>query len=263
MIEFQPHVYSYHHTKDIPNVGGYHRHMHNGYEILYFLSGDAEYIIGSSVYHLHPRDLLLIHPRSFHYLNPLTDATYERFVIHFPAEKIPASCQEFAEGAKEIYRIPRGSPIDRFFESWSEAEDMLNHDELKEFLYPSVTHIMLYLRHLTEESAAEPVRENPTLEAILRYIDEHPAEQVTAAALASEFFVSTSWLTHTFRRNLGISLGQYTEKKRILFAEARIREGSTPTDAAKLCGYENYSTFYRQYKKILGRTPREDEIRLR
>lgn len=263
MIEFEKGFYSYAHTVSTPKIGAYHRHMHNTYEILYFLQGDAEYIIESSVYRLKPRDLLLIRPRSFHYLSPLSDATYERFVIQFPADKIPASCIEFAESAKEIYRVPNGSPVDRLFESWSEAETLLSENEMKEFLYSTVTHIMLYLRHLTEESEAEPVRENPILENILRYIDTNPTERFTASALAAKFFVSTSWLTHTFRQNLGVSLGEYSEKKRILFAEACIREGKSPTDASKLCGYDNYSTFYRQYKKILGRTPRDDEKRLR
>ena len=134
---------------------------------------------------------------------------------------------------------------------------------MKEFLYSTVTHIMLYLRHLTEESKAEPVRENPTLESILRYIDSNPTEQFTASKLAAKFFVSTSWLTHIFRKNLGVSLAQYTQKKRILYAESNIRDGLSPTDTAKLCGYENYSTFYRQYKNILGKTPKDDEKRLR
>ena len=51
---------------------------------------------------------------------------------------------------------------------------------------------------------------------------------------------------------------QYVEKKRILYAEAKIHAGMSPTDVAKLCNYENYSTFYRQYKKVLGHSPAED-----
>ncbi|MBQ9079651.1 MAG: helix-turn-helix transcriptional regulator [Clostridia bacterium] len=257
MLEFTK-DYSFHHTADTPRRDGFHRHMHNGYEILYFVRGDAEYIIEGSVYRLKPYDLLFIHPRTFHYLKPLSEATYERFVIHFPADKIPPSCRDFAESSKEIYRIPRGSAMDKFFESWAAVEPQFSEQELREFLYPSVTAAMLYLRHLPSEEVVEPIRENPALENILRYIDEHPERRTTAAELSAKFYVSTSWIVHTFRRTLGLSLMQYIEKKRILYAESRIRDGLCPTDAAKLCNYENYSTFYRQYKKVLGHAPGED-----
>ena len=38
-----------------------------------------------------------------------------------------------------------------------------------------------------------------------------------------------------------------------------IRSGMVPTEVAQHCGFENYATFYRQYKKILNRTPKEDK----
>ena len=252
---------SFHHTVDIPTEKDFHRHMHNGYEILYFLKGDAEYIIEGSVYKLRPRDLLFIHPRTFHYLKPLTAATYERFVIHFPEERIPASIRTFAEEAKEIYRIPKGSLLDRYFATWAEVEPQFSDVELREFLEPSLSAALLYLRHLPEESTFEPIRENRTLNSILRYIDEHPMDQLTAEQLSAEFYMSTSWIVHTFKKALGISLMQYVEKKRILYAESLLRSGMSPTEVAKLCHYESYSTFYRQYRRVLGHSPKNERVK--
>ena len=125
-------------------------------------------------------------------------------------------------------------------------------------LYPSLSSALLYLKCLPQEAPVAPIRANPTLENILRYIDEHPEAHLTAEDLSREFYMSTSWIVHTFRKTLGISLMQYIEKKRILYAESRICDGISPTEVAKLCHYENYSTFYRQYKKVLGHTPQED-----
>jgi AraC-like DNA-binding protein len=48
----------------------------------------------------------------------------------------------------------------------------------------------------------------------------------------------------------------YIGKKRILYAETLLAEGMTPTEVAKECGYDTYTTFYRQYKKHTGRAPR-------
>ena len=258
MIETDNGQYSFHHTVDIPQREGFHRHMHNGYEILYFLRGDAEYIIEGSVYRLKPHDLLFIHPRSFHYLKPLSDATYERFVIHFPESRIPQSLLPFVKNAKEIYRIPPGSLAASFFDTWAKAETEFSGDEMNEFLLPSLASALLSLKHLPQEDTVVPIRENHTLEAILRYIDEHPDEPLSAETLSAKFYMSTSWIVHTFKKSLGISLMQYVGKKRILYAESLLRAGGTPTEVAKLCRFESYSTFYRQYKKILGHAPQED-----
>ena len=251
--------YSFRHSADIPSKSGFHRHMHNGYEILYFMRGDAEYIIEGSVYRLKPRDLLFIHPRTFHCLKPLSDATYERFVLSFSEEHVPVSLRSFVESSKEIYRIPKGSLIDLFFEAWAHAEIEFSSAETQEYLGTALSSVLLFLKSLPTEESVEPIRENLTLEKVLHYIDEHPEEPLSAEILSAKFYMSTSWIVHTFKKSLGISLMQYVGKKRILYAEEQIRAGKSPTEVAKLCRFESYSTFYRQYKRIIGHSPQEDQ----
>ena len=246
---------SFHHTVDTPKPNAFHKHMHNGYELLYFVKGDAEYIIEGSTYRLRAGDLLFIHPRKFHYLKPLSDAVYERFVIHFSLDKLPPELQELTENMREIYRIERGSLADRFFGTWKEVETLFTREEMNEYLYSSLVAILLYVKYLPNENKISPIRTDPTLENILRYIDSHPEEQLTAESLAAKFYMSSSWIVHSFRKSLGISLMQYIQKKRVLYAENLILNGALPTDVAKQCNYESYSTFYRQYKKILGVSP--------
>ena len=95
------------------------------------------------------------------------------------------------------------------------------------------------------------------LDAFLFSLGCYPGEPITAADLSARFFVSTSWIVHGFREHLGISLAQYVNRKRILYAEAQIRAGATPTAVAKACHYDSYVTFYRQFKKYLGYAPSE------
>lgn len=252
---------SIHHTIDTPKRDSFHRHMHNGYEIFYFVRGDAEYIIEGSVYKLRSGDLLFISPRKFHYLNPVSDATYERFVIHFSLESVPEELRDFVVNSNEIYRISKGSLADRFFSMWAESETLFSEAELEEYLKTVLPQVILYIKYLPDESRIKPIRRDTTLEGILQYIDSHPTEQLTAESLSSKFYMSGSWIVHTFKKNLGISLMQYIQKKRILYAEALIQSGIPPTEAAKLCNYDSYSTFYRQYKKILGVSPMDTQKR--
>ncbi|MBQ8850069.1 MAG: helix-turn-helix transcriptional regulator [Clostridia bacterium] len=255
MAQYSSTELSYHHTKDTPKSDSFHRHMHNGYELFYFVRGDAEYIIEGSAYRLRPGDLLFIHPRKFHYLNPVSDATYERFVIHFSIDYVPEELRDFVRGSNEIYRITKGSLAERFFATWSEVENLFSKEDLSEYLRTSLSSAILFIKYLPDESSVKPIRRDATLESILQYIDSHPDEQLSAESLSAKFYMSSSWIVHTFKKNLGISLMQYIQKKRVLYAEALIYGGTTPTEAAKLCNYESYSTFYRQYKKILGVSP--------
>jgi len=245
------------HTVEIPDPDAFHKHMHNSYEIFYFVSGDAEYIIEGSVYPLKQGDLLFIHPRKFHYLNPLSDAVYERFVINFPIEAIPPELRETVSLSGDIYRIEGSSPISEFFSSWITNEEILPEEKMSEYLYYSLMAMLVYIGSLSEKATVSAIKNNPTLEKIMQYIDEHPEERLNADILSAKFYMSNSWIVHSFKKKLGISLMQYIRKKRILYAESLIRGGTSPTDAAKLCNYENYSTFYRQYRDILKELPTE------
>ena len=40
----------------------FRRHLHNEYELYYFLEGNSDYLVGDSVYRLRKNDLLLIRP---------------------------------------------------------------------------------------------------------------------------------------------------------------------------------------------------------
>ena len=94
------------HSKGMPEPTNFHKHMHNEYEILYFVSGDANFQIEGTTYKLKPRDLLFIRPRTFHYSPPRPTEIYERFVLNFSEDLLECELHEFAKNAENIYSIP-------------------------------------------------------------------------------------------------------------------------------------------------------------
>jgi AraC-like DNA-binding protein len=52
-----------------------------------------------------------------------------------------------------------------------------------------------------------------------------------------------------------ISIMDYIKQKKILLAQDLIANGTKPTLAAQELGFEEYSTFFRLYKKYLGCSP--------
>ena len=90
---------------------------------------------------------------------------------------------------------------------------------------------------------------------MLTYIDEHLCEKILLEDLALHVACSVSSLCHLFQRRMNVSPKQYILHKKMALANKLIRDGTPPTSASLLVGYENYSNFYRLYSKIYGETP--------
>lgn len=250
--------YSLEHNIDFPLQKDYYSHMHNEYEILYFIKGSAHYQIENTVYRLSPGDLLLIRPRCFHCLIPLAPKEYERFVLHFTGDQIPKQLLDTALSASEIHAYPIGGAIHHRFEQIIELKKQIEKQDLSLLMDGLLNELLIRMKYQPSDYTAQTVRIDDTLAKILEEINTRPQENVSVQDLIDRYFVSRSWLEHSFRERLGMTPLQYINQKRILYAQALIQNGLSPTLAAEYCHYTTYVTFYRNYKKILHRTPEED-----
>lgn len=242
-----------------PEAGNFARHLHNDYELLYFVEGDADYIVGSSTYRLHPHDLLLIPPATYHHLSLRSAVPYERFVINFSAALIPPEMSECTGGFQIFYAISptRDAPVRQMLYALREVCDTFSAQDASLALIRTVQLLLLHLKYAAQ-GQTEPPRQNEPLCAILAYIDGHLSAPMDARDIATRFFVSPSWLAHTFSAFFGMGISQYISRKRILYAQQLLKTGVPPTRAAELCGYANYTTFYRQYRRFLAVSPADD-----
>ena len=73
-------------------AGDFRYHMHNEFEIFFFVQGDVSYIVEQQVYTLLPGDILLFNNTEFHYPTFRSNAEFERIVLHFD----PTVAQQFS-----------------------------------------------------------------------------------------------------------------------------------------------------------------------
>lgn len=95
------------------------------------------------------------------------------------------------------------------------------------------------------------------VQCILRTLNEDLS--ITGERLASDLGVSSGHLARAFKREMGISLVDYRNRKRLdHFFEILQRMGSTSNllDAALEAGFGSYAQFHRVYRKFIGATPR-------
>ncbi|MDG0814200.1 response regulator transcription factor [Cohnella rhizosphaerae] len=110
------------------------------------------------------------------------------------------------------------------------------------------------------EAAAKAIRGRSRLDLdeIRAYIDAHFAEELTLESLSHRYFVSKEHLSRAFKAHVGTGITDYVTMRRMVYAEALLREGKVSIkQAAKLAGYEDLAYFYRVFKRRFGISPGE------
>lgn len=235
----------------------YYCHMHNDYEVLFFYKGNADYTIENQSFHLKTNDMLIIKPMVYHGLNVLSSEPYERCVFNFSKMVLSEEQHAVIEKASPIYRIEENSPIRYIFDTLRACEKVLSEKEFEYMINSSLYNILANLRHLPARKR-HTKSESTKLDEIIEYIHSHPEAELNTQTLAERFFVSKSWIDHTFKTHLKMSPKQYINQKKILYAQSLILSGTPITEAAEKCNYKNYTTFYRQYLTFLGHEPYQD-----
>ena len=233
----------------------FEKHMHNCYELYCFLDGNADYIVGDTVYHLQPHDLLLIRPSVYHCLKPLSDAPYHRVVINFTAKHLSETVCGEIETLPTYSRLPPDCLINEYYDHAFDIVDRYRENDAYETIVQYLNQILTELKYTEKSTDRNTSIIHPLLGKIITYIDRNLNRELNVQVLSDKFFISPSWIMHAFREFLNIGTMEYINNKKILYAQQLIESGVPPMTAAEQCSFNNYSTFYMQYKKILGISP--------
>ncbi|GAA0953321.1 GlxA family transcriptional regulator [Nonomuraea longicatena] len=104
------------------------------------------------------------------------------------------------------------------------------------------------------EAVATPRR--PALRRLLDTIAAEPAANHTLAAMADRAAVSERHLTRLFRREIGLTPGQYVERIRVEAAQALLETSAAGVDSiARSCGFGSDESMRRAFLQVLGTTP--------
>jgi AraC-like DNA-binding protein len=91
--------------------------------------------------------------------------------------------------------------------------------------------------------------------AATKYIDEHISEPIRLDTLADELYVSKSTLCHKFSSVMNMTTNNYISLKKMHYATELLREGYSAGDVAAMVGYDNYTSFFYNYKRVIGVSP--------
>lgn len=228
-------------------------HCHARFEVIAVIEGDITVAFEGRACRISAGECAILSPLAYHTVDANHRGSYRRITALFDAATIPAPLRaRLSAAGKEIYLVP-----------FPEAEELraayLSSE--REFFAPLAESILVRMLYdaVRIGGAAETAQIDPPLAKILSYIDAHLCEPLSLDVVACAAMLSKSSLCHLFVDRMKISPKQYILKKKLALARARIAEGMPPTEAALSVGYEEYSSFYRAYKKHFGVDPSSEK----
>lgn len=245
-------------------------HYHDFDKIMLFLSGDASYSVEGRKYELKPYDIVLVGAGEIHRPIVHSGVPYERIIIYISSgfmEKyredgcdLSRCIRDAGKNHNHVLRIKNLEKSSLYTVGRRLAASFQKEEYARE-LYQKVLFLefmILLNRAILEHSIDFPENavSNEKVAGIVDYINAHLGEEVSVDFLAEHFFLSRSYLMHLFKAETGYSIGSYINEKRLLAAKAMIRDGESVTDACYACGFKDYSTFSRAFKKRFHTTPK-------
>ena len=94
------------------------------------------------------------------------------------------------------------------------------------------------------------------VEQIKSYVREHIDERLDLEDIARQFYISSHYLSHYFRRETGFTLGQFIAQAKIDRAKELLQKGFSVTDTAISLSYNSDSHFINTFKRLTGTTPK-------
>lgn len=246
-------------------------HFHDFHKILLLMKGNVSYCVEGRTYDLQEDDIVFVPAGEVHRPVLHDTAIYERIIIYISKDYLStyrtdnydlAQCLiEAHQKQSHVLRVPAFGTT-KLGQIVRELEQSLDSNEYANELYHNLLFLefMIQLNRVAIHDGIEYLSNsssNKKMIDVIDYLNEHLTDDLSIDFLAETFYLSRYHLMHAFKEETGYTIGNYLSTKRLLLARDRIRQGEPITNVCYECGFRNYSTFSRAYKKNFGCSPRE------
>ena len=233
-------------------------HTHNHMELFFIVGGKGQFLIGDQLHPVGANHLVIINPNVVHTEVSLNAQPLEYIVLGI--EGIQLADSDTSNGQFNILDHYESVEISGCL------RNILREMEQKNPGYEDVCQaymeilIIRLMRSTALAVPAEPltVSANRQCAAVKRYIDLHFKEPLTLEQLAEEGHMNKFYLSHTFKREYGVSPINYLISKRIEESKYLLAETDlSMSQIAQLLGFSSLSYFSQVFHRTQSITPKE------
>lgn len=229
-------------------------HFHKGCEIAYVLNGNVNVTINNKTYSGKEDMIFFINPYQSH---GYKDIDGHNKMLMF----IPSSFYADFEQMFKTHLIP------------SELTDFEFNKKIKKLLYELSTlknqtflvikgYVNIIIGEIVSHYKLETIKnttKNDIIINILQYIENNFNKDLSLPSISANFNYTPSYFSKFFKKNIGENYVDYVAGIRIshFLKLANDTKETNITDQALACGFDSLSTFYRVFKKIYGKSPKD------
>ncbi len=254
-------IYAHRTSDEHPCNTDFSLHTHERCEIFCFLGGKGQFKIEGSTYPLSSGDILIMRSGEAHYIDIDPSFSYTRISIHFDAGIFDGFDKErtllIPFTMRERGKLNHYS-ADELGSSYRKLIDGLSYDKNPDRL--SIIAMLLPLINDIRTAfnrKPSPTEDETVIQRVIRYLNSNLAEHISLDDICREFYISKPQLCRLFKATTGSTVWEYITAKRLILAQSYIRAGHAPTKIFAECGFGDYSSFFRAYKKKFGTSPKQ------
>lgn len=236
-------------------------HIHDRYELYCLVKGRVGYVIEGHYYKLRPGTVLVIRQGEAHKLVVNERDEYERYVLIFRPEIFSAFSASLLKpftdrglGVRNLYLSSElgVSAITMFEKIFKEAPFSCPLDAVISNISALLSSVgVAFSNNNSEHNNTE----NDLGHSIISYINENLSGDLSLETISRIIHLSPSQINRIFKKITGTSIHDYILSKRLILFQEKLSSGKTATIASQECGFKDYSSFYRLYKKRFGVSP--------
>ena len=110
--------------------------------------------------------------------------------------------------------------------------------------------------YLTQYTAPKEIALRPEIKRALAYIDKHLYQNPSLRDISDYVYLSETYFSKLFKKEMGLTLVQYVNQRKLDQAKILLRESDTPIESiAKALGFSRPSYFSKIFKEAMADTP--------
>lgn len=234
-------------------------HIHTNHELYYLIDGKTKYFVDDEVYILEKGNLIFVPSNTLHNSDSEDTLYNERICLAVPDNIFGNGYLPIFEELKKdkLIYIPREKiyMVEKLLDK-IEKEHKKN-GAYKDYLIRIYTLELLTLicRHRKKHSDTSTPA-NKMIAQVSEYIRSNFNTSVTLSELSRTFSISESYLSRSFKKEIGIGIGEYITYLRITNAENLLIETELPIiEIAHQCGFHDSNYFSAVFKRFSGQSP--------
>lgn len=262
--------FKYFHLKDKESIE-IKSHYHDFNKIIVFISGNVNYLIEGKSYKLKPWDIILVNNNEVH--RPIINSgePYERIIIwmnklflerHSTDDSNLLTCFNICLSQKNNLLRLNSANTQRIINLLQSLDNNCTDNKFGSHILQNsiLIQLMVYINRLLLDNELNiektDIKYDSRIVDIIEYINKNLSGNLSIENISSKFFINKYYLMHKFKEQTGYTIHSYIQQKRLLYASVLIKQGNQISNVCLECGFVDYSSFVRAFKKMFDLSPK-------